>query len=765
LQNLLASGKYQFEAGLNKESLYYSVNQFNIIGDEHEMPPGKLDTEPIHVEEIASFFDIDGKLQRSLGAFEHRAAQIEMASQVSQAFNESRILVVEAGTGTGKSLAYLLPSIEWSNQNYGPYGRVIISTNTKNLQEQLFFKDLPIIHGVLKNRFKAVLLKGKANYLCLDKWYSIMGDMKYRLNSYERLKILPLIFWMRQTQTGDIAENNGFAADRNIGVWRKFIAEDNYCPGKSCKYYSHCYLWKVRNHAKNAHLVLVNHSLLFSDLAADNSILNEYANVIFDEAHNIEKVATDYLGIDISKWHFKELLQKLYNKERFETGVFIQLRRRLQLSDAESEKKELVFGHIDSLIPLVGTTWVIAQGFFQELTNFLKQLLPELQQNNFNSRFRYRKTDGLSEYLESYVSEFRDYLQKIKNGIFDLLEVLKEFPEDSFNYQKQVFQELLSHFTQIDGMVNGLDFLIQADNSDWVYWFEMSSREDADDSRLYAAPLNISKILDEKLFSRLKTGIFTSATLTVGKKFDYFMNRIGLTLSSLERTDMLNLDSPFNYQQQVLFAIPAFLPDPRSAGYRESLRDFLGQLLKEQPRGTLVLFTSYSLLNEMYDSLKLLFDAEKIPLLAQGISGSRHSITSEFKQNSRSFLFGTDSFWEGIDVPGNALENLLITKLPFDVPTEPIIQAKAEQIELNGGNAFLDYTIPEAVIKLRQGFGRLIRSTNDIGTIIILDNRVIKKMYGRIFLESLPISPKIVNSSDEMWELLLHWFQTIRRNV
>jgi Rad3-related DNA helicase len=633
------------------------------------------------------------------------------------------------------------------------------------LQEQLFFKDLPIIHGVLKNQFKAVLLKGKGNYLCLDKWFTILSDMKFRLNSYERVKILPLIFWVKQTQTGDIAENNGFSSERNVGIWHKFIAEDNYCPGKSCKYYSHCFLWRARNNAKNAHLVLVNHSLLFSDLAADNSVLNEYSNVIFDEAHNIEKVATEYLGLELSKWHFKETIQKLYFKEKFETGVLIQLRKRVQLSETEAEKKELVFGHVDNLIPLLTTTWIITQGFFKELTIYLRTLVPERTKNGFNSRFRYRKTDRISEQMDSYLSEFRGYLNKIKNGIFDLMEVLKEFPEDSFDYQKQIYQEMLYQFRQFDNLRNCLDFLVMADDNDWVHWFEISAREDSEDSRLFAAPLNISEILNEKLFSRLKSGIFTSATLTVGKSFNYFMDRIGLTLSSMERTDTLCLDSPFNYQEQVLFAIPSYLPDPRSAGYREALKSFLEQLVREQPRGTLVLFTSYSLLNEIYNSLKLMFDSEKIALLAQGISGSRHSITNEFKQNSHSFLFGTDSFWEGIDVPGDSLENLLITKLPFDVPTEPIIQAKAEQIELNGGNAFMDYTIPEAVIKLRQGFGRLIRSISDYGTILILDNRIIKKMYGNIFLDSLPLQPKIVNSDQEMWELLLNWFQTVGRKI
>jgi len=704
LYSFLARGKFHIPEKLDKTSLIYTTNFYNIIGEEDIPDEGKLELEPVDEQEIANFFDKGGILEKSFGVFELRKAQIQMAKSIAGAFNSQQFLVVEAGTGTGKSLAYLMPALKWSIKNYGPFGRVILSTNTKNLQEQLFFKDLPILHGILKEKFKAVLLKGKANYLCLDKWYTILTDLKYRLNFSERLRILPLYFWVKQTG-------------------------------------------------------------LFSDLAAENAVLSEYTNVVFDEAHNIEKVATEYLGIQISLWHFRELFFKLYQKDRYETGILVQLRKRIQLSDIESHIKDLVMTNVISLIPLIHTSWTIVQGFFKELLKHLKEMIPSQIDIESSRRFRYYQENQLKEKLDSYYNELLNYIKQIQDGLRDLMELLKEISSDYFQYQKQISQELLAQYTQLEALQNNLQFLIAAEWDTWVYWFELPNRYDSDDCRLYGVPLNISEILNDKLYSTLHTAVFTSATLTVSRRFDYFLNRIGLQYVDKERLETLLLASPFNFDEQTFLAILSFIPDPRSAEYREAIKVILSQLALEHPRGTLVLFTSYAMLNEMYTSLRLNYESEKVNLLAQGISGNRHIIISEFKKNSRSVLFGTDSFWEGIDIPGNALEILLITKLPFDVPTEPIVQAKAEMIEKEGGNAFLDYTLPEAVIRFRQGFGRLVRSKSDYGAIIILDNRLTKKMYGRIFLDSLPVKAHIFIDENDFWEKLFEWFNNVGKKI
>jgi len=472
LQNLLTSGKYHIPKTIDRESFWYSANYYNIIGEEDTPTTGRLEIVPIDKDEIGRFFDAGGILEESFGAYEFRPAQQEMAMAVARAFNEQQFLVVEAGTGTGKSMAYLLPAIKWSVQNYGPFGRIIISTNTKNLQEQLFLKDIPILHSILKEKFKAVLLKGKANYLCLDKWFTVLHDMNYRLSVDERVKILPLYLWVKHTETGDISENNGFAAERNMGLWSKFIAENNYCPGKSCKYYNQCFLMRARNNARDAHLVLVNHSLLFSDLASNQAILAEYANVILDEAHNIEKVATEYLGSGISIWEFRDAFRKLHQKNRIETGVLIQMRKRIQLSDMPPEKKELLFGHIDRLIPLVDNGWAVIQGFFRELSNQLRQMVPESTEGQYSTRIRYQRNSGLFERMESYYTEANRNLETILDGVNDLIELLKEIPENSFNFQKQIYQELQAQFAQLDGLKMTLEFLIKAEWDNWVYWFE-----------------------------------------------------------------------------------------------------------------------------------------------------------------------------------------------------------------------------------------------------------------------------------------------------
>jgi len=309
-------------------------------------------------------------------------------------------------------------------------------------------------------------------------------------------------------------------------------------------------------------------------------------------------------------------------------------------------------------------------------------------------------------------------------------------------------QDLNAQLMQLDLLTNNLEFLLNAEWDNYVYWFELPSREDSDDTRLYAAPLEVGGILNERLYAKLQTAIFTSATLAVDQNFDYLKKRVGLEFVAPERLETLLLDSPFNYREQVFMGIPTFLPDPT----------LIGKMATELPRGTLVLFTSYSMLNNIYQAVRQTFEAENIPLLGQGIDGGRHLIINEFKKHEKSFLMGTDSFWEGVDVPGKALEIVMITKLPFDVPTEPIIQARSELIKRQGGNPFMEYSIPEAVIRFRQGFGRLIRNRSDYGAVIVLDTRVVKKLYGRVFLQSLPANPVLLEDEEDFWRQLKRWF-------
>ncbi len=756
---LLSAGRVQLPEGITREEFTLTSSHYNIIGQGDTPRLPRIEVNPIDEDETAAFFEEGGELSREFSLYEVRQQQVEMARAIARAFNHSQYLVVEAGTGTGKSLAYLVPAIKWAAKNYGPSGRVIISTNTKNLQEQLFFKDIPVLHSILKEKFKAVLLKGKGNYLCLDKWVTVMNDLDSRVSAKERVKMLPLYFWVQHTKTGDIAENNGFRMERNFGLWSKFIAENNYCPGKSCKYYDRCFLMRARNNARDAHLVLVNHSLLFSDLATDNAVLSDYVNVVFDEAHNIEKIATEYLGVEISLWQFRDFFTKLYTKDRIETGILVQLRRRIRKGKLKRTHLDSLERQIDGLITLVQNNWRSTLSFFKEITRTFRARTPGNGNQRYSAKYRYTRQDNLFEELMTEYRDFHKGLTALQSALANLVEYFKEIPDEKFEYQRQLFQDLNAQLQQSEGLVNNLEFLISAEWDNYVYWYELPSREDSDDTRLYAAPLDVGGILKEKLYDKLHTAVFTSATLAVNRRFDYFIHRVGLNFVPPERLEKLLLDSPFNYQEQVLLGVPVFLNEPNHPEYLSQVKALIEQMVREIPRGTLTLFTSYSMLNTIYQAVRDTFTAEGVLLLGQGIDGSRHSLINRFKENEASFLFGTDSFWEGVDVPGKAVELVLINRLPFDVPSEPIIQARAELIKSRGGNPFMEYTIPEAVLRLRQGFGRLIRSRSDYGAVIVLDTRVVKKFYGQIFLHSLPVEPTLLADEQEFWKTLKRWFR------
>ena len=371
---------------------------------------------------------------------------------------------------------------------------------------------------------------------------------------------------------------------------------------------------------------------------------------------------------------------------------------------------------------------------------------------------RYNRHAGFLREIAPFYQDLQKQLESVESGLNDIIEGFRAIPEGSFSFQQQIYQELNAQFNRAVELRNNLEFLLAAEWDNYVYWFEIPARADSSDVRLYAAPLEIASILASKLYKKLRTAVFTSATLAVSRDFQYFMHRVGLDLVEPERVEAVLLDSPFNYMEQVLLLVPTFIADPRDPEYSVHIQDFIKKIIQHVPRGMLVLFTSYALLNNVYKAVRTSFQAQNILLLGQGIDGSRHSLINQFKAVKNSVLFGTDSFWEGVDVPGKALEILLITRLPFEVPSEPIVQAKAEMIRRQGGNPFLDYFIPEAVIRFRQGFGRLIRSKSDYGAIIILDTRVVKKQYGRRFLDSLPIPAREVPNEALFWQKLTEWF-------
>ncbi len=752
------------------DDAYYAQNYYNVIGeaDYRVQPPDEEFPELNLLDEglIDRYFGPEGALSKAIENYELRQPQIEMARDVLQGFNQRAYVVAEAGTGTGKSMAYLVPAVEWAVKNRQAGQRVIVSTNTKNLQEQLFFKDLPTLYATAENKFKAVLLKGRYNYLCLEKWHTLMTDMNQRLSRDERIRILPLVYWVEQTRTGDIVENVGFQLEKNIGLWEKLTAEPSYCPGKSCKYFDDCFLMKAREHARRADLVVVNHALLFADLATNRMTLGDYEILILDEAHNLEKTAADYLGLRINYWSFRNLYHRLYDDEPNKSGTIVQIEFRLSTSKMAEEAKRKITRQTQkvkfSSLNLKEKTLIFYNSFSQMLRD---QYGSREAPGRDESKIRYHKGFKFFKRLENEIDDLQKALRRLINDLNQLIDVLNDLDFNSFKFQSQLHREIVATYDRAKELLTGFDFCVKADEKHYVYWLDLPRNERSNDVALHAVPLNISELMNKMLYPNIETAIFTSATLAVNKSFDYFNSRMGLNQLEDRAVIARAFDSPFDFENQLLLTVADFLPDPRSENFGPAVRDFIIELHERHRRGMLVLFTNYAMLNQLYGELKPHFDAKHVLLLAQGKSGSRTNILNQFKENRDSVLLGTDSFWEGIDVPGEALELLFIPKLPFDVPSEPVIAARMEEIKRQGGNPFMDYSLPEAIIKFRQGFGRLIRNKSDFGAVIIGDNRVSRMRYGQHFLNSIPGKKEIVFEEQDLFRLLDDWFMRQKQEV
>jgi len=728
----------------------YIKEMFNVQGDE-SAPSESVSSAPLDPEEIRAMFGEGGPFHQSMPEYELRPQQAEMAEAVVDAFNEARFLVVEAGTGTGKSMAYLIPSVLWTLRNGG---RVIVSTNTKNLQEQLFFKDLPELNEVVDRPFQYTLLKGRGNYLCLNRWHSVLRQIDTYLTPEERAAALPLVLWAEETATGDISENAGFRASG--GLWNKVCSDGVYCRGQACPYYAKCFAMRVRRAALKSQIVVVNHSLLFSDLATEGAVLGEYEHLIFDEAHNIEKVAAQYLGLDLTLWRIRDLVNRLYARDQAETGLLVTLRGSLASSKLDDATASPFDALIDRLVEEVRGLWADAFGFFEHLTAEMRIRVDDGA--GYVQKLRFRREDQIFAPCADSLEALEEGLARVRGDLTQLTEWMGDLRAGMFEMQDELASDLEGCRTDLQRLEDDLAFLTLAEDEGYVYWLELPAREGSADTRFYAAPLDVSLHLSDQLFDRLSTCVFTSATVAINGKFRYFLDRLGLQDTVGDRLRTLCVGSPFEYDRQALVCVPRFLPSPKAPSFRGAVRDLIHALTEQVRRGTLVLFTSYRMLNRSYGELKDILESEGILLLGQGLDGSRSNITAQFREDRGSVLFGTDSFWEGVDVPGEALEMLVIVKLPFAVPTEPFVEAQMERLEKLGKNPFLYYSVPEAAIRFRQGFGRLIRNRADRGAVVILDTRVLTTRYGEVFLKILPARHQAFRSEGEMIGEIRRWF-------
>ncbi len=715
--------------------------------------------ELLSLDEIGRVFAPDGMMAHLKG-YEQRDEQVRMARAVAEAFNSDKVVLVEAGTGTGKSLAYLIPSILWAVRNNQ---RVVISTNTINLQEQLIKKDLPFLARNSSVEFKAALVKGRSNYACLRKLEQAEAEPAL-FPDEATAELTSIIEWSKGCQDGCRSD---LSFTPRGSTWEEVCCEADQCSRSKCKHFNRCFFYRARRDSSAARILVVNHALLLSDIVLRKetgydatAILPPFERLIFDEGHHLEDVATSHLSLVISRGSILKQLHRLVPQKASRAGLLTIISSRLTRELPES--MEALYTELSALLeihllPKAHDVGALIESSMDWLALAVTReaggdggrerklrITPEVRRTQFWQECRQR-VRTLADALGDYTSALRTLVRRCG----DLPDKLKEKLSDQL-------LDTAGIEGRLQAMVDGLLFFISAPEG-YCSWVETSSGHRGVQARLCSAPLDISGQVKETILDRLKTIIVTSATLTVGGDFKYLKKRTGFGLLPKERLKELQLASPFDYARQVFVAVPDDMPEPTAPGFRQALEERILRAVTVSGGGAFILFTSYDLLNKVHASLAP--DLAKLGLTAlkQGESG-RHALLAHFRKEGNAVLFGTDSFWEGVDVKGEALRLVIIARLPFQVPTEPVQQARSEQIDASGGDSFREFAIPQAVIKFRQGFGRLIRSRDDRGAVLILDRRITTKGYGKVFLRSLPDTELIRGDSDAVFTRMAGFF-------
>lgn len=686
-------------------------------------------------DRVAEIFEEGGALSQALPDYEPRPQQQKMARAVTEALNHESHLLAEAGTGIGKSLAYLVPSVLWAIENEVP---VVISTNTKNLQSQLYEKDLPLLRHALNLDFKAALIKGRANYLCLRKLFYLLHQADWELDPEERILMLTILSWAARTETGDISENilsgrPGFSA-----FWAKLATISDECMGKECRYQSQCFLRKARHQALAADIIIANHALVFSELNMPNSTLPPYAHIVFDEAHNLEEAATSHLSVEISRQRIGLALRRLRHPgKKGPVGLLPSIRAELASPSCRlaPERRDRAIAYVESAEAALDALIPRIDALFGAIHTLL-----ESSRKEESLRFQAdRKLPSQWSAIEEAKKDLIAGLATLLRAVEALGEILDEEESGSIPHQREFVRDLEAQTSWLEELQDDLAFVLDGSNPEYVYWIEPASNKEGS-VRVWAAPCIVGPLLHDQVYAQKRSVIFSSATLSVRHSFAYMKHRLGIDLIDSHRLTEIDLGTPFDYTKQCVVLAPTFLPEPneRRRNFGEDFTDLLADIVRRSEGRTLVLFTSYEMLTEVAKGLEKRLVDDGITVLSQGISGSRESITAIFKRGHRSVLLGTHSFWEGVDIIGEALSCLVIARLPFHVYTEPIHEARSERVEAEGESSFFGYTLPAAVIRFRQGFGRLIRHRNDRGVVIVADRRYAAMRYGSWFRESIP---------------------------
>jgi ATP-dependent DNA helicase DinG len=648
------------------------------------------------VEEI---FGPGGLIARAHPEYEFRPGQVEMASAVLRAFEERRHLLVEAGTGTGKTLAYLVPAIAAAVSRGS---RVVVSTGTKNLQEQLMEKDIPFLQRVLPKKFSAAYMKGRSNYVCLNRVKraetSPILDGLDDVDHFDAVRR-----WSRDSPSGDRAEL--VELPENLTFWRHIDARSEICTGQKCADYDACYITRMRQRATDADIVIVNHHLFFADLALRGGeygqVIPDYSAVIFDEAHQVEDVAAEYFGAQVSNYQLEDVLRDLQMLPVTDSGLNRELSRAAGRVARFAEQFWMGFAREmradEGRFPL-------APGAFAR-----KGRGGEVEATPLGDA--YLGVDGALNRLETTLDVMREKPPEVEN-------LVRRIRETRFN----------------------LEFIVAGDDRRYVYWVERRGRG----TFLRASPIDVSTLLQDKLFDRVETVVLTSATLASAGSFDFIKRRLGLAPNAEDeeadseygagKTDELVASSGYNYEEQAVLYLPPRMPDPRNPGWIERAAAEVTELLNISRGRAFVLSTSLSGMRALYDRVA---PEVEFPCFVQG-SMAKAGLLEKFRTTPNAVLFATASFWQGVDVRGEQLSCVIIDKLPFAVPTDPVVAARQRFIEQQGGSSFYEYSVPQAIITLKQGLGRLIRSATDRGLLAVLDPRLRTASYGRLFLQSLP---------------------------
>lgn len=699
-------------------------------------------SEEAWIEEV---FSQRGSLSAALKGYEERSEQKEMALQIAHAYRDDSIALIEAGTGTGKSFAYLVPALLWALKHKE---KTVLSTHTISLQEQLLNKDIPLLLKAIKRDVKVALVKGMKNYLCLRKFKEIQTQ-PLLMSAGESQEFRALDHWASKTEDGSKSD---ISFPITHAVWDKIGADAESCNHVHCPHYKKCFFFKARDIADDAQLLIVNHALLFADIQLKKrekeGILPSYQRLVLDEAHHVEQVALESSAERLDRLHLIQSLLKMHADAHSDKGRLHLLKTELA---AHSKLNAATMRYCEREIPdQIRTTIQLLDKAFHEIRTLLEELKgkKDLDGLKFRLKADVLESSAWQERIVPCCSALSDQLKSLNTTLGLLVKELEQLKDPS---------KWTNHLVELQAIsqrcAQSAEFLecFSVKNEERIRWIEVFRSNIA----LFAASLDVSGFCQEHLFSSLRTAVLCSATLATSKEFTFAKKRLGLTTSSLsERV----YDSPFDFASNCLLLVPTDLPFPHEPSYLSQIHFTIERAIEMSGGSAFVLFTSYDMLSQCYRELSSGALARKYPLYKQG-DMPRHALLEQFKSRPGSVLFATDSFWEGVDVPGDALRTVIIVKLPFPVPSEPLYEANAEALEKEGKDPFTHYSVPLAVIKFKQGFGRLLRTKKDRGCVLCLDPRLVKKNYGKFFLNSLPPAQTFFDTREKVLAEMQRFFK------